>query len=221
MGIRKRFENVLDELEQELLEMYHLAKANLTKSMEALVNKDLEKAKEVIASDDTIDEKEKEINNKAILLIAQQAPVATDLRRIIVALKISSEIERIADMAVNIADSVIEIGEEEYFKPIQDIPKMMDIALEMFKEAMIAFREEDIVKAKNCALLDDKVDDLYEKLINELMRYIPENRDAINQITQLAFVTRYIERVADHVTNISENTIYLVTGNRFDLNEKV
>lgn len=221
MGIRKRFENVLDELEQELLEMYHLAKANLTKSMEALVNKDLEKAKEVIASDDTIDEKEKEINNKAILLIAQQAPVATDLRRIIVALKISSEIERIADMAVNIADSVIEIGEEEYFKPIQDIPKMMDIALEMFKEAMIAFREEDIVKAKNCALLDDKVDDLYEKLINELMRYIQENRDAINQITQLAFVTRYIERVADHVTNISENTIYLVTGNRFDLNEKV
>src|SRR5690606_985146 len=85
VGIRKRFENILAELEQELLDMYHLAKANLTKSMEALVNKDLEKAKEVIASDDTIDEKEKEINNKAILLIAQQAPVATDLRRIIVA----------------------------------------------------------------------------------------------------------------------------------------
>jgi len=218
MNMRKHFDLHLTNLEDLLMEMYKLSNEALVQSMNALNNQDLKLANQVIKQDDRIDQLEHEINNKAILLIAKEAPVATDLRKIIVALKISSEIERIGDMAVNIAKSVLHIGQEKYIKPIIDIPKMLDISINMFEDVMLAFKEEDVTKARNCAVQDDEVDQMYGTLIQELMSYIPEKRESINQITQLAFICRYIERVADHVTNISENVIYLVTGNRYDLN---
>ncbi|MFL6559579.1 MAG: phosphate signaling complex protein PhoU, partial [Bacillus sp. (in: firmicutes)] len=168
--------------------------------------------------DNEIDELEYEINDKALLLIARQSPVATDLRKINVALKVSSEVERFADIAVNIAKSALHIGNEEHFKEIIDIPKMMGMALEMVADSIKAYYSEDVSLAKKCAEKDDDVDKMFGSLIQELLSYIPKNPNATNQIIQLAFVCRYIERIADHSTNIAEHVIYLVTGNRVDLN---
>lgn len=187
-------------------------------SIQALAEQDLEKAQQIIIGDDEIDRMDHEINDKALLMIAKESPVATDLRKIIVAIKISAEVERIADNAVNIAKSVIHIGQEKRIKEIIDIPKMMGLALEMLSGSLNAFYLDDVVLAKKSAEKDDQVDDMYGKLIQELMSYVPENPTATNQITQLAYICRYIERLADHSTNIAENVIFLVTGRRIDLN---
>jgi phosphate transport system protein len=218
MHTRSNFDSNLKQLKDMLIEMARKSENAIKESIDALKDQDLDKAKQLIIDDTIIDDLEHEINNKAIILIAKESPVARDLRKIIVALKISSEIERIADNAVNIAKSTLHIGKEKHIKEIIDIPKMMDIALKMLSDSLTAFLTEDIELAKSCAAKDDQVDDMYGKLVQELMGYIQQNPIQTNQITQLAFVCRYIERVADHSTNIAEHVIYLVTGKRYDLN---
>ncbi len=218
MHTRSNFDSNLKELKELLLDMAQKAEAAVKEAMLALVNQDLEKAKQVIDADNMIDQIDHDINDKALILIAKESPVATDLRKIIVAIKISTEVERIGDQAVNIAKSTLHIGKEKQFKEIIDIPKMMDLSLGMLTDSMTAFYSEDVVLAKRCAEKDDQVDEMYGKLIQELMGYIPENPNATNQITQLAYVCRYIERIADQTTNIAENVIFLVTGKRYDLN---
>ena len=218
MSTRTIFDNNLKELKDLLLKMAEKSELAIKEAMIALINQDMEKAKQVIDGDNEIDDLEFEINDKALLLIARQSPVATDLRKINVALKVSSEVERFADIAVNIAKSALHIGNEEHFKEIIDIPKMMEMALEMVSDSIKAYYSEDISLAKKCAEKDDDVDNMFGVLIQELLSYIPENPKATNQIIQLAFVCRYIERIADHSTNISEHVIYLVTGNRINLN---
>ncbi|TMU85540.1 phosphate signaling complex protein PhoU [Bacillus sp. BHET2] len=218
MAIRRNFDKNLKELKEKLFEMADLAKVSLKESVEALKTQDIEKAEEIINKDHIINRYDNEINNLAIILIAKESPVATDLRKIISALRICSEIERIGDMATNIAKSTLHIGNQKLIKPIEEIPNMLAIAEEMLEEAMMAFYSEDASMAKKVADRDDEVDELYGLLVKELMTYIPNYPNDINQITQLAFTCRYIERVADHVTNICENVIFLVTGERFDLN---
>jgi phosphate transport system protein len=215
---RSNFDSNLNELKKLLLEMAHKAESAVKESINALIEQDLDKAQQIIDGDNEIDQLDYQINDKALLLIAKESPVATDLRKLIVAIKTSSEVERIADNAVNIAKAVQHIGKEELIKDIIDIPKMMDLALEMLSDALTAYYADDVVLATKCAEKDDKVDELYGKLIRELIGYLPQNPHATNQITQLAYVCRYIERIADHSTNIAENVIFLVTGKRFDLN---
>jgi phosphate transport system protein len=219
MSTRTNFDNDLKELKDLLLKMAEKSEHAIKESMIALINQDMEKAKQVIDGDNEIDDLEYEINDKALLLIARQSPVATDLRKISVALKVSSEVERFADIAVNIAKSTLHIGKEKHFKEIIDIPKMMEMALEMVSDSIKAYYSGDIDLAKKSAEKDDEVDKMFGSLIQELLSYIPQNPNATNQIIQLAFVCRYIERIADHSTNIAENVIYLVTGNRINLNE--
>ncbi|RLQ98221.1 phosphate signaling complex protein PhoU [Falsibacillus albus] len=218
MNVRTNFDLNLKQLKEQLLQMADTARDALKESIKALKTQDIEKANEIIANDNTIDRLEDEINSKALALIAKESPVATDLRKIIVAIKVSSEIERIGDMAVNIAKSTLHIGDEKHIKNIVDIPKMADMAMDMLSSSLTAFYSEDVTLAKECADQDDEVDKMYGELIQELMGYIPNHPSAINQITQLAFVSRYIERVADHATNISEHVIFLVTGKKYDLN---
>ncbi|MGG4168689.1 phosphate signaling complex protein PhoU [Rossellomorea vietnamensis] len=218
MAIRRNFDNNLKELKDKLFDMADLAKASLKESVVALKTQDIKKAEEIIKKDHIINQYDNEINNLAIILIAKESPVATDLRKIISALRICSEIERIGDMATNIAKSTLHIGNQKLIKPIEEIPRMLSIAEEMLEEALTAFYTEDASMAKKVADRDDEVDELYGQLVKELMTYIPNYPDEISQITQLAFTCRYIERVADHVTNICENVIFLVTGERFDLN---
>ncbi|MBM7651639.1 phosphate signaling complex protein PhoU [Neobacillus cucumis] len=218
MSTRSNFDNNLKQLNDMLLSMAKKAEIAIREAMVSLVNQDLEKAKAVIMGDNEINELEHEINNKALLLIARESPVATDLRKISAALKVSSEIERLADIAVNIAKSTIHIGEEKHIKEIIDIPNMMGIALEMVSESIEAFTTEDVSLAQKCAKKDDLVDQMFGRIINELIGYIPQNPDSTNQIIQLAFVCRFVERIADHSTNIAENAIYLVTGKQLNLN---
>lgn len=151
MSTRSNFDHNLKQLNDMLLLMAKKAEFSIREAMVSLVNQDLEKAKSVINGDHEINELEHEINNKALLLIAREAPVATDLRKISAALKVSSEIERLADIAVNIAKSTIHIGEEKHIKEIIDIPNMMGMALEMVSESIEAFTTEDVSLAQKCA----------------------------------------------------------------------
>lgn len=218
MNTRSNFDSNLNQLKQLLLDMGQKSEVAVKEVMKALLDQDLEKARQIIVNDREIDQLDSSINDQALLMIAKESPVATDLRKIIASIKISSEVERIADNAVNIAKSTLQIGAEKHIKAINEIPKMMDLALDMLSNALTAFYAEDVILAKKSAEKDDLVDKMYGKFIRDLHAYIPDNPAATNQITQLAYVCRYIERIADHTTNIAENVIFLVTGKRYDLN---
>jgi phosphate transport system protein len=219
LTVRGKFQVDLNKLSESLLELGRLTEAAHESAMESLLEQDVEKALIVIENDNKVDKLEEEINDFAILLIAKQAPVAVDLRRIMAALKIAADLERMADHAVNIAKSTIRIGSEKLIKPLEDLPKMHRLALEMLRESLRAYIEQDLLLAKKISEIDDKVDEMYGVITKDLLSLMPKQPEYIAQITQLAFVARYIERTADHATNISENIFYLVKGQHYDLNE--
>ncbi|MDM5315896.1 phosphate signaling complex protein PhoU [Fictibacillus sp. b24] len=219
MVVRENFQLQLEEMKNAIIQISKLTEEALLESVEALKTQDLDKALEVIENDNRINVLEDEINDMAILLIAKQAPVASDLRRIIAAIKISSDIERMADFAVNIAKSTIRIGKQELIKPLEELPKMAHHAIKMLTAATKAYVEEDVALAKELADMDDFVDETYGKIIKELLELMTKNPDHLSQISQLLFVCRYIERTADHATNIAESIIFLVKGKRYGLND--
>lgn len=218
MVVREKFHYDLDVLQTKVNELGQFAIRALQKSMVALENKDIDLSLDIIDSDTIADVLEEEINDFAILLIAKQQPVAIDLRRIIVAIKIVTDLERIADFAVNIAKSSIRIGNEPFIKSIDNLKQMHMITEKMLKLSLESFVEEDVKKAKQVAELDDEVDNLYGQTIMQLLGEQNGNTD-LGQITQLSFVARYLERAADHTTNIAESIFYLVKGRHYDLNE--
>jgi len=218
MAIRTTLDKELDRLKELLVEMVNLSKTAVEKSVQSLAHQDIELAEQIIQDDQKINELEEQIDNIIIQLIAQQQPVASDLRAIIAGLKISSDIERIGDLAVNIAKSVVHIGDGPLIKPIVDIPKMAEKAIDMLNNVIKAYIEKDINLAIQTAKADDEVDELYGKIIKELLELMPSNPNSINQITQLAFISRHIERVADHTTNMAEHIIYMVKAKKVDLN---
>lgn len=219
MVVRERFHGELKALREKLVEIGDFTEKSMNKSFQALTEKDVEAALGVIDDDYKVNRLEEEINDLAILLIAKQQPVAVDLRRVIVAIKIASDIERMADFSVNIAKSTIRIGKEPLIKPLEHITKMYELATEMLSLSLKSYYEEDILLAKKVAEMDDEVDSLYGETIIELLSLAKEKQEALPQITQLLFITRYLERFADHATNIAENVFYLVKGKRYDLNE--
>jgi phosphate transport system protein len=219
MAVREKFDEELKELQNKLLQIGNFSIDALGKSIQALETGNIDLALKVMEDDTDADIMEEEINDFAILLIAKQQPVAIDLRRIIVAIKIANDIERIADFAVNIAKAAIRIGNEPLVKPIEHIKMMHQITSKMLKNSLEAFNEEDLVKAKKVAEMDDEVDDLYGQTIRDLLEINQKKPEATAQVTQLSFVCRYLERAADHVTNIGENVFYLVKGRRYDLNK--
>jgi len=219
MTVREKFQYDLKTLRQKLIEIGCLAEIALGKSFHALQTKNIDKALEVIDDDTKIDMLDEEINDFAILLIAKQQPVAIDLRRIIVAIKIATDVERIADFAVNIAKASVRMGNQQFVIPIAKLEKMHKIAVEMLSFGLKAYYEEDIALAKKVADMDDEVDRLYGETIKELLEVAQTNRDTLAQVTQLSFIARYIERIADHATNVSESVFYLVKGRHYDLNQ--
>lgn len=218
MSVRMGFEGELENLKNLIRKMGERALNALTESMEALVNQDVERALEIIDKDYKINRLDEEINEKVIWLIAKQQPVASDLRKIIASIKISTDLERIGDQAVNIAKSTIRIGDKQLFKPLKDIPDMGTKVSLMLSQVLDTFHEEDANKALKIADLDDEVDEMYGSLVQELLDYIAKNPDVTSQVTQLAFICRYLERIGDHATNISENVVFMVKGKLYDLN---
>ncbi|KUP05988.1 PhoU family transcriptional regulator [Bacillus coahuilensis m2-6] len=217
--IRGKFEDQLFEVKQKLIDLGNLSVEALKHSIDALDQQDMELALQIMDDDRKLNVLEEEINDLAILLIAKQQPVATDLRRLIVAIKIAGDLERIGDYAVNISKSTIRIGKEPLIKPIVHIRQMHRLTSEMVQLVIDAYMDEDVVKAKKVAEIDDRIDELYGETIQELLALNIDHPEMTSQITQLSFISRYLERAADHVTNISENIIYLVKGKRYDLND--
>lgn len=219
ISVRAAFQEELHELKGMIVSLGELAQKAVEQAIQALKNQELDQALHIIENDKELNLMEDEINDKAIMLIAHQAPVASDLRQVIVALKISSDLERVGDLAVNIAKSVIRIGEKKLIKPIEDIPNMAKVANKMIADVVVAFHNEDVELARKVAAVDNEVDEAFGNLIQELMKLLDENPDYHTQIVQLAFICKSIERVGDHATNISENILYLVKGKRYELND--
>ena len=216
--VREKFELELNSVHEQFLLLSNLSITTLNKSIDALLNQDVDISLSIIENDIHINRLEEEINDRVILLLAKQQPVATDLRRLIVLLKAAHDMERVGDYAVNIAKEAIRIGKAEFVSPIKNIEQMRSITITMLTEVMKAFVEEDIEQARKIAELDDKVDNLYGQTIQQLLIVGSENPQLLSQVTQLSFVCRYLERSADHATNIAEQLFYLVKGRHYELN---
>jgi phosphate transport system protein len=216
---REQFHSEMEELNRSIVHMAKLTEGALRKSIDALFNHDTELARSIIRDDKLIDKEEGMINDKAILLIAKQSPVATDLRRLIIALRVVTDIERMGDNAKNIAKATIHLGEEYQTELPQELKTMRDITLVMLETAISAFQNEDITVAQKLAEMDDKVDGLYKKVVTELLTETATKPEQIQYVMQLAYVARYLERFADHITNIGESILFLVKGEIVDLND--
>ncbi|WP_102027018.1 phosphate signaling complex protein PhoU [Salirhabdus sp. Marseille-P4669] len=218
MTIRANFSGELNELKVQIKEFASVVDDALKKAVECLYQKDVERAQTIIDNDVKLDEKELEINEKAILLIAKQQPLAKDLRRLIIALRISSDLERMADHAVNIAKATIRLGQDHPLTIHTEISAMAEQARDMVSLAIKAFEHEDISLARKLAEMDDKVDKMYNQFTQKLLTETASNPQYIQHIMQMSFSARFIERYADHCTNIGENIFYLVKGEAYDLN---
>lgn len=216
---RGSFDTNLQELHNDLLRMGSIVEKQIYECIEALVNQDEAQANKVIDNDDLVDELQREIEGKCIKLIATQQPLALDLRNIFTTTKIVTDLERMADHAVDIAKITKRLKGEKYIKQLIDIPKAADIVKEMIKQALDAYVEGNVEKAYAVCKMDDSVDALYKQVFSELLGLMAKDSSTVNQATQFLFVCKFLERVADHVTNICEWTIYLVTGDQVDLNE--
>ena len=219
MGMRENFEKNLEELKSKITEMGELSVIALEKAFRALKTQDVEIALKVIDGDTAIDNLEMEINQFAIWIMAKEAPMSRDLREIIGVLRISSEIERVADFAVNIAKSTIKIGNNtKSVLEITPLEKMKDLSIDMLRKALQSFLEENILLAKEVGTLEDEVDQYSDETYKILTAYLSEHPEETNQLVQLLFVNRYLERTADHITNIAESAAYLIKGQIYDFN---
>ncbi|MBP1760308.1 MAG: phosphate transport system regulatory protein PhoU [Firmicutes bacterium] len=185
--------------------------------MQTLQSLDRTQAEFWIAEDQKVNDLERQIDDECVRLIATQQPVAKDLRKIISAMRISTDLERMGDLAIDIAKIVLRI-EGPLLKQLIDIPLMADKALGMMKQGLEAYSGEDMVLAHDLAVQDDEVDKLYNRVVRDLLVIMTKNPDVLDQGMYLAFVGRYLERFADHATNIGENVIYIATAGRQDLN---
>ena len=219
VNVRKNFDKNLQELQNKMNEMNELTVLAFEKAFTAFKTQDVELALRVIDEDSAIDNLDQEINQFAVWLIAKEQPFATDLRRIIASLKITSDIERIADFAVNIAKSTAKIGITESLINITDLEQMKEISLNMLKKAVSAFINGNMILAKEVADLDDQVDNLYAETYKKITEFLRTHPEDTTQLVQLLFINRYLERTADHITNIAESAAYLIKGQIYDLNQ--
>jgi len=208
----------MKDLNVSLLKMGAMVQEIIQVSVQALAKQDLEMAKKVCQLDDRIDELELKIEQECMKLLALQQPMAKDLRVIGTIMKIITDLERMGDHAVNIANITLKIGNEPLIKPLIDIPQMAKLSEDMVRKSLDAFMKEDIQLAKEVANDDDGVDELYEIIYIELLGMMIEKSEIIKQATHLLFIGRYLERIADHATNIGERVIYMVTGERVEIN---
>lgn len=216
---RYAFEEQMDVLHRKMMTMGSLVEEAIHKSIKSLVERDVQLAEQVIDNDKMINELEHEIQSGCFQLIALQQPVGNDLRRLGTMLKLVTDLERMGDHAVSIAKTTKRLMNEEYVKPLIDIPLMADHVKEMVRDSLNAYIARDKEAAEQIALRDDVVDKLYSTVFRDLVALMTKNSDSISQATHLLLVAQYLERIADHVTNICEWIIYMSTGKMTDLNK--
>ncbi len=216
--IRKTFENELQEVKDEILVLGSMVEEAILSSVESLKKRDIEAAKNILQADRDINKKRFELENKLMILIATQQPMAHDLRFLASSMEIISELERMGDYAKGIANINIRMGDQPLLKPLIDIPRMAQKDVDMLHRALTAFVEEDIEAAKALPVEDDEVDALYNQVYRELMTFVISDPKAIERANWLLWVAHNLERVADRVTNICERTIFIATGELVEIN---
>ena len=214
---RAEFDRDLRIVQDELLMMGSMVEKAIGRSLEALKNRDLLMAEEVVRDDDIIDDKQYEIEEKCIDLIATQQPMAVDLRTIVTVMHLAGELERMGDYAEGIAKISLMMGDEPPLKPLIDIPRMANMASDMLRRSLDAFVNRDVVSSMVVRNDDDEIDALYEQVYRELLTFMLGDPTVIRRATYLLWAAHNIERIADRTTNIAENVIYMVTGERIDV----
>jgi len=209
--MERHFDEELKNLNKDILKMGALVEEAIYKSVEALKNRDKELAKKVIANDSNIDSLELSIDDRCIDLIARYQPMATDLRFITTGMKINAELERIADIAVDIAQRTLELLDKPILKPLVDIQKLTVIVQNMVRLSIDSFVKGDIEIAKQVLLSDPEADQLRNSIQKELIEdYMVKDGTTAPRAVQLLLIARFLERICDHTTNIAEDVIYMV-----------
>lgn len=209
--MKRHFDEDLKKLNTDILKMATLAEEAIFKSIEALKNRDKGLAQSVIQEDKKVDELELTVEETAIDLLALKQPLARDLRFITTGMKINAELERIADLAVNIAQRVLELADKPILKPLIDIPKLTEVARRMVKDVIDAFVNSDENLAKKVILSDSEADNLRNLIQEELINdYMSKDASTASRAMPLLLIARHLERICDHATNIAEDVIYMI-----------
>lgn len=209
---RENFHRILDETQQDVLRMGSLVEEAITKAVDALARSDVDAAEAILRADDYIDDLNVLIETNCLNLLALQQPMASDLRTIAAMLDIIIDLERIGDHACDIAQITRNLANEPLLKPLVDIPLMAAKAREMLRESLDAFSHRDAQAAHDVPRKDDEVDRLYRKVFAELIQFMARDPKAIGRASNLLLVALYLERIADHATNICERVVYMVEG---------
>ncbi|MDT7043182.1 phosphate signaling complex protein PhoU [Candidatus Nitronereus thalassa] len=210
--MQRHFDEELASLKSKILQMGSIVEEQIQEALRALVDRDEALARKVIENDRRVNTLDVEIDEACLELLALYQPAARDLRFITTAMKISTELERMSDLAENICERAIELNEEPQLKPYIDIPRMAEMAMRMVWDALDAFVKWDSALARKVLKNDDAVDELTEQLFRELLSFMIENPNTITRAIRLSFISKYIERIADHATNIGELIVYMVEG---------
>jgi phosphate transport system protein len=208
----RHFDREIEHLKELLLRMGAMVEDSINESIRALLERDTVVAQRVIDSDSEIDQMELEIDQHTIELIAMMQPAAVDLRFVAAAMKITPELERVADLAVDVCERAIELNREPPLKPLLDIPRLARITQDMVRQSLDAFVRRDAALAREVIARDDEVDRLTEQSFRELLTYMLEDSRNISRAIRLTFVGKYFERMADGATNICEMIVYLAEG---------
>jgi len=208
----RHFQDELDQLKARLLEMGGLAEERVRESVESLVSRDPALVERVLAGDAAINQLQIEIDDRCFKLLALHQPMAVDLRVIVAALKIINDLERVGDLAVNIAEAVRRSLEHPPVKELIDIPKMTDLAQEMLRDALDAFVRRDMSLAQTVLTRDDTLDALKTKVFRDLLTHMVRDHTTIEPSLDLILISRHLERIGDHATNIAEDVIFMVSA---------
>jgi phosphate transport system protein len=210
---RAEYTSQIRELRDDVVAMASMVDKAVARATQALRHQDVTLSEEIIAADRQINDHRWRTEERALLIIATQAPMASDLRKIAAVISIVTDLERMADHAAGIAKIVIETSNEPLLKPLVDIPRMSELARAMLADGISAFIESDPDAAREVALRDEEVDRLYDQIFRELLTYMMADTATINRATRLLWAAHNIERIADRVTNICERVVFAVTGN--------
>jgi phosphate transport system protein len=213
--IVRSYDQELDLLQAKLLEMGSIAEDQLSKAIQALVSKDSSLAVNVIANDSQVNELQAEVDDLAVRMLAKRQPMALDLRQIISGLKIAVDLERIADYAANIAKNVMGLDQVSLEKPVELIIRMAEVAQQMLKKVMHAYREIDALEAVQVWNQDEEINAIYADLLSQLRSYMKLDTDNIKTYTNLVFVSRCCERIGDHLKNVAESVYYIKQGQTY------
>jgi len=208
----RQYEEELRGLRTRLLKMGGMVERQIADAVDSLVSRNSDEAREVIARDAEVNRMDIDIDAMCIRLLALRQPAAGDLRFITTGLKINYDLERIGDLAVNVCERALELNQEPIVKPYIDIPRIASIAESMVKDSLDAFLRGDCDLAEAVIERDDQVDHLNGQIFRELLTYMAEDRDAISRGARILFVSKYLERIADHASNIAEMVVFMVKG---------